>query len=225
MSRVSMPVEGLAAGFEPDAAWAAGPFAVIDFETTGLSSENDRVVEVGVACFRDGKLSALEDWVVNPGVPISDEARAVHNISDEEIEAALPFSAMVPKLASLLEGHIPVAYNASFDRGFLLAELARAGVAGRFSSVPAFNPKVVWIDPLVWSRELFRDEKSHRLGDVCARLGIANERAHRAASDSEASGHVLLAFAERMPPKYGDLVRLQEQSAARQDVDFSGRRR
>lgn len=149
----------------------------------------------------------------------------MHNISDAEIADALPFAAMVPKLAALLKGHIPVAYNASFDRGFLLAELERSGVADQIADIPAFDPSVVWIDPLVWSRELFRDETGHKLVDVCSRLGVANERAHRAASDSEATARVLLAFADRMPSNYGDLVRLQVQSAARQEVAFRGRRR
>jgi DNA polymerase III subunit epsilon len=82
-------------------------------------------------------------------------------------------------------------------------------------------PDVVWIDPLVWARELYKEEKSNRLTDVCARLGIALEQAHRAAGDAEATGRVLLALAERLPQPYGELIRLQGQMAARQDVDKS----
>jgi DNA polymerase-3 subunit epsilon len=71
----------------------------------------------------------------------------------------------------------------------------------------------------VWARELYKDERGHRLGEVCARLGIALDNAHRAASDAEATGRVLLALAPRLPGTYSELIRLQTQYAARQDVD------
>ena len=50
-ARTTMDVRGLAAGFEPDMAWASSSFAVIDFETTGLDAAVDRVLEMGVVCF------------------------------------------------------------------------------------------------------------------------------------------------------------------------------
>ena len=80
---------------------------------------------------------------------------------------------------------------------------------------------MLWIDPLVWARELHKDEKGHRLGEVCARLGIRLDNAHRAASDAEATGRVLLALAPRLPTTYSELIRLQTQYGARQDVDMA----
>jgi DNA polymerase III subunit epsilon len=229
--RVSHAVEqvvGLSADFDPDTRWAEARIAVIDFETTGLSSENDRILEIGVACFAGGQLTALENWLVNPGIPIPEDARKVHNISDEEIAGAPPFDKLLGKLREVLRGHLPVAYNAAFDRGFLQAELARAAAAASPKSAavsgelpPAFVPDVVWIDPLVWVRELHKDERSKKLGDVCARLGIPLDNAHRAASDAEASGRVLLALASRLPELYSELIRIQTQYAARQDVDMA----
>jgi DNA polymerase-3 subunit epsilon len=90
---------------------------------------------------------------------------------------------------------------------------------------PAFVSETVWVDPLVWVRELYQDEKSRKLTDISARLGIALERAHRAASDAEAAGRVLLALAERMPSTYAEVISLQARYAARQDLDFSRLRR
>jgi DNA polymerase III alpha subunit (gram-positive type) len=77
----------------------------------------------------------------------------------------------------------------------------------------------------VWSRELDKDERSHKLGEVCKRLGVPLDNAHRAASDAEATGRVLLAFAPRMPATYAELIRIQAQYAATQEVDLSWRRR
>jgi DNA polymerase-3 subunit epsilon len=222
IARTVVAVAGLSDRFEPSVAWATQKLAVIDFETTGLSAEQDRVIEVGVACFEHGELSALTNWLVNPGIPVPEQARAIHNIGDEELRDAPAFAEIVAKLEALVEGHLPIAYNAHFDRNFLHAELARAD-RSRLEPEPvtAFDPNVSWIDPLVWVRELHKEERGHRLGEVCARLGIALDSAHRAASDAEATGRVLLALAPRMPASYSELIRLQSQYAARQEVDWA----
>jgi DNA polymerase-3 subunit epsilon len=222
--RALRDVAGLAAEFEARTRWAEAPLAIIDFETTGLSAENDRIIEIGVACFAAGQLTLLKSWLVNPGMPVSEESRAVHNISDEELANAPAFATVAKELAEVLRGHIPVAYNAAFDRGFLHAELRRLAYPLDDAAPAAFLDEVVWVDPLVWVRELYKDDKSKKLGDITARLGIALERAHRAASDAEAAGRVLLALAERLPSSYAEVISLQGRYAARQDLDFSRNR-
>jgi DNA polymerase-3 subunit epsilon len=150
----------------------------------------------------------------------------VHGISDQDVADAPSFAEIATELSEVLRGHLPVAYNAAFDRSFLYSELRRAGVAtaGIEDLPPAFSADIVWLDPLVWARELQRDDKSKKLVDVCARLGIALTRAHRAASDAEAAGRVLFALAERMPTSYSEVIGLQAQYAARQEIDFARRR-
>ena len=220
LARAVTHVEGLAKVLDAAEPWAAAKLAVIDFETTGLTPDSDRIIEVGVACFAGGRLSALENWLVNPGRPVSEEVLKLTNIDAGELEKAPPLKAVVDHFLAVVEGHIPVAYNAPFDQAFLRAEQARLGIAGSVDH-PAFDPEVVWIDPLVWVRELHKEERSKKLGDVCARLGIPLDNAHRAASDAEATGKVLLALAQRLPASYGELIRLQGQYAARQEVDMS----
>jgi DNA polymerase-3 subunit epsilon len=224
MQRALENVAGLAPGFEGSVRWAEQRIAIVDFETTGLTAETDRVIEVGVSCFDAGRLTLMKNWLINPGIPIPEESRAVHNISDEELAHAPAFAAVAIELAEALRDHIPVAYNAAFDRGFLQAELGRLTNVMLEPLPPAFLPDVVWIDPLVWVRELFPEEKSRRLTDISARLGIALENAHRAASDAEAAGRVLLALTDRMPRSYAEVISLQARYLARQDLDFKALR-
>jgi DNA polymerase III subunit epsilon len=221
IARAIAKVEGLSRRFEPAALWAEQRLCVIDFETTGLTPATDRVIEVGIACFERGELVTLKNWLVNPGIPVPEEARAVHNIGDEELRGAPSIAEVLPELEALIGDHLPVAYHALFDRAFLHGEIDRVGHARLSDIPPAFEQEVVWIDPLVWVRELHKDEKGHRLGEVCARLGIGLDNAHRAASDAEATGRVLLALAERLPSSYSELIRLQTQYGARQDVDMA----
>jgi len=213
-------VVGLAAGFAPTSPWVDHPIVVIDFETTGVDSTVDRVIEIGLVGFRRGEVEFREALLVQPGIPIPEDSRAIHGITDEELEGAPPFAEIVGRVKELLEGHLPVAYNASFDRGFLMQEMRRAGALGG-PLPPALTEGVEWIDPLVWAREILKDQKSKRLGDVAVTLGVPLERAHRAAGDAEATGRVLYALAKQMPAAYGELVRVQGRYAAFQDAERS----
>lgn len=214
-------VRGLAAGFEADLEWASASFAVIDFETTGLDPALDRVLEMGIVTFDDGVMTGSHNWLIQPTIPVPEGATAVHGITDEMLADAPRFEAVWSEIRVHLEGRLPVAYNAGFDKKFLLAELERMGepVWGEHLP-PSMQSDVEWIDPLVWIRELFPDE-SAKLGDVCARFEIALEDAHRAAHDAEATGKVLLAIRDRVPRAYAELIRVQVRYAAQQDVDFA----
>jgi DNA polymerase-3 subunit epsilon len=226
LRRAVTAVAGLSRAFERDTRWAATRLAVIDFETTGLSPETDRIVEIGIACFAAGQLTNLKHWLINPQMPIPEQARAVHGIGDPDVAGAPTFDQVAVELLEVLRDHLPVAYNAGFDRAFLHAELERAGIDTHGPErAPACSADVEWIDPLIWARELYRDDSSRKLTDIAARLGIALERAHRAASDAETTGRVLLAIAERMPGTYAEVIGLQAQYGARQEVDLTWRPR
>jgi DNA polymerase III subunit epsilon len=216
-------VEGLWPGFPAQDAWVDLPLAVIDFETTGFDAQLDRVVEVGVVCFQRGEVTRQVNWLINPGMPIPEAAINVHGITDAMVADAPRFEQIAEELRQALVGHLPVAYNATFDRRFMHAEMARAGVLRDLP--PAVNASVTWVDPLVWVRELMADEKSKRLGDICERLGIALNDAHRAWADAEATGRVLLALTDRMPRAYAELIRIQDQYGAHQEADLADWRR
>lgn len=220
-------VEGLCHEFEPGTTWEDIPFAVLDFETTGRDPAEDRVIEIGIVLFQKGRVVRREGLLVNPGIPVPEESRAVHGITDEELQGAPDFATLMPEVLELLQGHLPVAYNADFDRGFLRAELARAAPEGMTEGdmPPAARDDVVWVDPLVWAREILKELSSRKLGDVTAHLGIPLEQAHRAAGDAEATGRVLLGLAGQMPRVYGELIRLQKRYAAFQDAELAAWKR
>jgi len=220
-------VEGLCHEFEPGSSWGDIPVVVIDFETTGRDAETDRVIEIGLVTFERGRVSQRESLLVNPGIPVPEESRAVHGITDEELAGAPDFATVMPRVLDLLQGKLPVAYNAPFDRGFLLSELRRAAPQGMTPAdmPPAARDEVIWVDPLVWAREILKELQSRRLGDVAKHLSIPLEQAHRAAGDAEATGRVLLALAPQMPRVYGELIRLQKRYAAFQDAELAAWKR
>jgi DNA polymerase-3 subunit epsilon len=229
---LKVEIRGLAAGFAPDVAWDEIDVALLDVETTGRDASVDRVVEIGIAVGRHGAVVARYDWLVDPGIPIPDEAAGVHGITDAMVAGKPRFEAIASEVAQALRGCVPAAYNAQFDRAFLHGEFSRArpelrgeaagdGPKGAIihvadpAGVPALARETEWIDPLVWARELQADEKSRALGDVAARLGVGLEKAHRAQDDAEAALRVLYALGKdpRVPRAYGALVQEQRRLA------------
>ena len=201
---------GLLRELAAEADWVNHPIAFIDVETTGKDPSFDRVVEIGIAVARQGDIVERKNWLVNPGRPIPKEASDVHNIGDGDVKDAPPFEAIASEIIAILEGCVPAAYNAAFDRAFLGAELARAG--------ELLAKDVEWLDPLVWARELQHAEKSRALGEVAERLGVPLENAHRASADAEAALLVLFALGRdvRVPRTYAAFVQEQRRLAMAQ---------
>lgn len=96
---------------------------VLDCETTGVDPATDGVVEVGFCATTLTEQLDAGAVLVDPGVPISAEASAVHHLIDEDV-AGQP--CLADALAALAEDW-PVwgeaaaysAHNAPFDKGFL----------------------------------------------------------------------------------------------------------
>ena len=203
-------VRGLADEFAADAPWQELDVVLLDVETTGRDAAVDRVVEVGVAIGRHGDVILRKNWLVNPGIPIPASATEVHGIKDDDVKDAPTFAGVADELAEILRAKIPGAYNANFDKTFILSEYARLGPRTG-AAPPALRRETEWLDPLVWARELQSEERSRALGDVAARLGITLENAHRAADDAEAALRVFYTLARdpRVPRAYGALVQEQ----------------
>jgi DNA polymerase-3 subunit epsilon len=215
-----LKVRGVGVAVEHDAggAWVDYPIAFIDTETTGRDAAADRLIEVGVVLGLHGEVVDRKSWLIHPGRPIPAATTAVHGIKDADVEGKPPFAEVAHEILAFLAGAIPAAYNAAFDRAFLLAELERAGVRPD-DPPPAMRREVDWIDPLAFARELYKDEQSRALGDMAARLGIELVNAHRATDDAEAALQILYTFAKdpRVPKAYGSLMQEQRRLMRQQD--------
>ncbi|NOU33255.1 MAG: 3'-5' exonuclease [Polyangiaceae bacterium] len=206
---LKVTIRGVLESFSPDQPWDELPIALLDVETTGRDSSVDRVVELGIVIGKGGEVIARHNWLINPGIPIPEEVRAIHGISDDDVKDSPRFAQIAQEVVAALRGAVPAAYNAAFDKAFVLTELGRAGVDTEKEE--SLRRNVEWVDPLVWAREIHAEEKSRALKDVAARLGITLENAHRASDDAEAALNVLYRLGKdpRVPRAYGAFVQEQ----------------
>ena len=157
--------------------------AVIDFETTGLSPAlGDRATEVAIVLLENGQVVDRFQSLMNAGQWIPAFIEALTGISNAMIANA-PSAASVMADASRFVGDAPmVAHNASFDRRFWQAELARAGQA-------ATQP---FACTMLVARRLYPQAPSHKLGVLVDYHHLPKAgRAHRAMADAEMAASLL----------------------------------
>lgn len=162
-----------------------GPFTIFDVETTGMSPENDRIVELAaVRVERDGSLTRFQS-LINPGRRIPPRAVSVHHITDEMVSGAPRFAEVGKEFLALAEESTLVAHNAFFDLGFLQESLARTGL-------PLWKGKT--LDSLRLVKKTHPGLASYSLQNLRVFFQLESDRsmnAHRAAADVEWTRQVL----------------------------------
>lgn len=102
---------------------------VVDTETTGLDCRNgDRIVEAGCIELVNRIPTGCEfHRYINPERDVPKGAEAVHGLSTAFLADKPKFADVAAEFLAFIAGDALVIHNASFDMGFLNAELERAG--------------------------------------------------------------------------------------------------
>ena len=101
-----------------------------DLEATGLNVVRDRIVQIAmVKYFKKGKAPEELSMLINPGIPISLEAMAVHGITPKDVSNKPTFQQVADKLHKFIGNADLAGYNSNrFDIPLLMEEFARVGI-------------------------------------------------------------------------------------------------
>lgn len=158
---------------------------VVDFETSDMVKKDRPVelVEVGWTDFDEyWQISRPQSLLVNPGMPISAEARGVHHLSNEDVAGGLSPDAARARLRDGMEpGDMFAAHNAAFER-----EL--------FSGEP-----FLWICTMICAKHLLPDAPGYGNQTLRYHLGVDSDfewpelamPPHRAGPDTYVTAHIL----------------------------------
>jgi DNA polymerase-3 subunit epsilon len=153
---------------------------VMDTETTGLDPRRgDRLIEIGCIEIVNRIPTGREfHRFINPERDVPAEAQAVHGISTDFLRDKPLFSAVARDFLEFIGEDTLVIHNASFDIGFLNAELERISLG------PIGMHRVV--DTLQLARRR-HPAGPNTLDALCKRYGIDNSKRtkHGAIVDSE----------------------------------------
>ena len=160
---------------------------VLDTETTGLDPlQGHRIVEIGaVELLNHIPTGKTYHTYINPQREVPREAEAVHGLSSAFLKDKPVFSKIADELFEFIGDTVLIIHNASFDVGFLNAEL------GFIKRPPILYERI--IDTLALAK------KRHPMGPnsldaLCKRYGIdiAKRTKHGALLDSELLAGVYL---------------------------------
>ncbi len=178
---------------------------VLDTETTGLDpASGDRVVEIaGIELLNRFPTRNSFHIYLNPERQMSPEAENVHGLSDAFLVDKPRFSERVEEFLAFVGDATLIIHNASFDIGFLNAELKRTGHEPlRFDRV---------VDTLALARRKHPGTQNS-LDALCARYGIDN---------SNRTKHSALLDAELLAEVYVELTGGRQTGLALESVGFA----
>ncbi len=113
---------------------ADGEYVAFDLETTGLSSRNDTIIEIGAVRMCRGKELARFQTFVAPGRMLEKRITELTGITDEMLLGAPPIEEVLPKFLEFVGSRVLVAHNSDFDTGFVRAACERQGLAYALTS-------------------------------------------------------------------------------------------
>lgn len=152
-------------------------FVVIDFETTGLSPYQDRIIEIGAIKVRNNKIADTYNTLIDPGIAIPYHIQRLTGITNEMVLGA-PYIEQVKRSFVEFLADLPVlAHNVPFDAGFLDANFPD-------------NDPPLYIDTVKLARKFFAHLPNYRLGTICWHLDISTRGSHRAMADCHAAHQV-----------------------------------
>jgi DNA polymerase III subunit epsilon len=149
---------------------------VLDFETTGLYPASDRTIEVAATLLVDHQPAETFHQLMHPGRRLPSFITGLTGITDAMLRGQPQPEEVMPRLQQFVRGLPIVAHNASFDRGFLLAEFARAGLL----------PESKFLCTMRLARRLVPGLPSYRLSALVDALEVRDEHArdfHRSLAD------------------------------------------
>lgn len=158
-------------------------YVALDLETTGLSPQQDEIIEVGAVRFDEDGVVDTFTSLVNPGCSIPYRIQMLTGIATNDVQDAPHFHEVESALRDFL-GHYPiVGQNVSFDLGFL----ARQGI----------HPNGEVYDTREIASLLLIGLSDHSLATLAKHLSVDFPVRHRALPDAVATKDVFLALRQR----------------------------
>jgi DNA polymerase-3 subunit epsilon len=169
---------------------------VLDFETTGLTPASDRTIEVAATLLVDQEPVKTFHQLMHPGTKLPDFITSLTGITDAMLRGQPRPEDVMPRLQAFMRGLPIVAHNAAFDRGFLHAELARAGL----------QPENEFLCTLRLARRLLPGLPSYRLDalvDVLQVRAGKRRKFHRSLADVQHTVGIWRTLHERIAMHIG----------------------
>ena len=167
-------------------------FSVVDVETTGLSANKNRIIEIALVKIENLKITDKLHYLINPQTYIPPFITSLTGINNDDVIGAPIFSEVVDEIISFTDNTILTAHNFPFDSSFLNSEFSTSG-REFINEHSCCTLKI--------ARKIYPTLKSKSLSNVAQSLNLKNKNAHRALGDAEITAKVLLKMIKELQTK------------------------
>ncbi|MFK5882745.1 MAG: PHP domain-containing protein, partial [Candidatus Izemoplasma sp.] len=159
-------------------------YVVFDIETTGLSVNYDKIIEIAAVKIHNNQIIDEYETYVNPEIPISALITKITSITNSDVKDAPIIDDVIKDIKSFFGDSILVAHNAHFDMGHIYENFEKFGINDKEYTV---------IDTLSAARNMYNDKLLRfNLKAVAKMMKVELIQHHRAIYDTRATAEILL---------------------------------
>lgn len=187
-------------------------YIVFDFETGGFDPEKNPALEVALITIDGKTLKEKNRWetFIKPydDLVIEQAALNANGLKMTDVNNGISKQELLKEFKSIflmnnptnvrMKRPILVGHNVPFDMSFL-HYIFRSDKKGLFNYISQ-----VQIDTMIEALRMFPNETSHKLGDICALVGINLVDAHKAMNDTVATTDLFRHFTNKLRSKKGE---------------------
>lgn len=163
-------------------------YVVFDIETTGLSSRNDEIIEIGAVKVKNRKITDSYHTLIKPKRTIPLEITRLTGISNEMVQNQPQLDEVFDDFMTFI-GDLPlVAHNVAFDVSFIKEACRQLGKVLTNDAV----------DTIKLSKILLPNLKRYKLNVVAKNLKVPMKNHHRADDDAKTAALILIKLFELM---------------------------
>lgn len=166
-------------------------FISFDTETTGFSSDRDRIIEIGAVLFEDGVAVRKIGTLINAGKHVPVNVSKINHITDDMLIDAPKeeeaYTKFIKFIGDAIYGDtIICAHNAKFDMRFLNATFERLRIGA----------DIRYVDTLTLSKGIVQGLDNYKQTTLANYFGIEVVNAHRADADAYVCGQIMIKLLE-----------------------------
>ncbi len=174
-------------------------FIAMDFETTGLDSDKDEIITIGIVPFTLNRifLNRAKHWTVRPRQKLDENSVVIHGITHSDIMDAPDLSEIIEEVLQHLSGKIMVVHYRTIEREFLDQALKRR--IGEGIEFPVLDTMEIEstiqkrVTSGLWNKLKGKKAESVRLGQSRLRYGLPAYTPHHALTDAIATAELFQA--------------------------------
>lgn len=167
-----------------DVSFEDAVYTVFDIETTGLSVNFDKIIEIAAVKIKNNQIVAEYQTYVNPEIPISELTTKITSIKNNDVALAPKIDEAIVEFKEFLKDTICVAHNAQFDMGFINKVLKDHNL---------YDGPITSVDTIAIARSCYGDKlKRFNLKAVARYFKVELVQHHRAIYDTRATADIFL---------------------------------